>query len=104
MKSGSGLVHTAPSHGQDDFNAYNLFMTNKQLPLEYIDVVDGAGLFKDDSNKPWMSQLKGKDVLGEGNQLVIDLLRQQHRLLGAEVKIRHKYPYDWRTKKPVITK
>ncbi|EGG09855.1 uncharacterized protein MELLADRAFT_34324, partial [Melampsora larici-populina 98AG31] len=104
MKSGSGLVHTAPSHGQDDFHAYNSFMTD-HLSLRYIDVVDDLGRFKiDGETTEWMDQLKGKEVLYDGNRHVITMLRQQNRLLGEVIKIRHKYPYDWRTKKPVITK
>ncbi|KAH9813750.1 tRNA synthetases class I-domain-containing protein [Melampsora americana] len=104
MKSGSGLVHTAPSHGQDDFYAYNSSMANHG-PLKYIDVVDDLGRFKIDGEKTiWMEQLNGKEVLYEGNRHVITMLRHQNRLLGEVIKIRHKYPYDWRTKKPVITK
>lgn len=104
MKSGSGLVHTAPSHGQDDFHAYNSFMANNGL-LKYIDVVDDLGRFKVDGEKTkWMDELNGKEVLYDGNRHVITMLRQQNRLLGEVIKIRHRYPYDWRTKKPVITK
>ncbi|KAG0139556.1 hypothetical protein CROQUDRAFT_54525, partial [Cronartium quercuum f. sp. fusiforme G11] len=104
MKSGSGLVHTAPSHGQDDFDAYNSFMTGCEFPLEYIDVVDDLGRFKLSGDQQWVSELGGKEVLGDGNRQVISLLEQQAMILGTEIKIRHKYPYDWRTKKPVITK
>lgn len=46
-------------------------------------------------------RLIGKEVLGDGTGAVIDLLREHGKLL-KEVEVAHKYPYDWRTKKPVI--
>lgn len=106
MKSGSGLVHIAPSHGQEDFEAYTTFMSSSRpnRAVEYLDLVDDLGTFKNEADRPWMRALKGKEVFGDGSRHVINLIQQQKRLLGSEVKIRHKYPYDWRTKQPVITR
>lgn len=86
---GTGLVHTAPSHGPDDF----LVFLNKKIPLKCL--VNGQGCYN--SSAPEF--LEGKEVLGDGNKLVI-----QH-LDSNVVKLKeltHSYPIDWRTKKPVI--
>jgi isoleucyl-tRNA synthetase len=59
--------------------------------------VDDAGRFTESTGFAYA----GKPVLTEGTQQVIDDLQQQ-RLLLHEAPITHSYPYDWRTKKPVI--
>jgi isoleucyl-tRNA synthetase len=48
-----------------------------------------------------VERLKGKNVLGNGVEEVIGLLKERGTLL-REVEVQHKFPYDWRTKKPVI--
>lgn len=53
----------------------------------------------DDANI--VERLTGKEVLGEGTGEVIKILVERGMLL-KEVECRHKFPYDWRTKKPVI--
>ncbi|KAH9463973.1 hypothetical protein Pst134EB_003516 [Puccinia striiformis f. sp. tritici] len=106
VESGSGLVHTAPSHGLEDFHAYIDFMTTQdssETP-SLIDIVDDQGKFNCQDTKEWCRRLHGKAALGEGNTEVISMLEEQKRLIGKEVKIRHKYPYDWRTKTPILTK
>ena len=89
--AGTGLVHTAPGHGQDDY----ISGMNYGLPL--YSPVDNAGLFTEDAG----GDLEGKSVLGEGNELCIEKLSSAGALLKQEV-YGHKYPYDWRTKKPTI--
>lgn len=86
---GTGLVHTAPSHGPDDF----LVFLNKKIPLKCL--VDEKGCYN--SSAPTF--LEGKEVLGEGNQLVVNHLDKNIVKLGELI---HSYPIDWRTKKPVI--
>lgn len=86
---GTGLVHTAPSHGPDDF----LVFLSKKIPLKCL--VDGQGCYN--SSAPEF--LQGREVLGEGNQLVLKHLNTDVVKL-AELK--HSYPIDWRTKQPVI--
>ncbi|CAH7689109.1 isoleucyl-tRNA synthetase [Phakopsora pachyrhizi] len=109
LDSGSGIVHTAPSHGHEDFVAYKLYrdqtsLKNKQQQPEFIDIVDDLGRFKFHGAEDWKQRLNEKSVLQEGNSEVILMLKEHGRLVGKEIKIRHKYPHDWRTKKPVITK
>ena len=96
VESGTGLVHTAPGHGQDDYVTglkYGL-CTASQPPLS---PVDDAGRFTAEAG----DDLVGLDVLGEGNTACIEQLRASGSLLVAE-DYPHKYPYDWRTKKPTI--
>jgi isoleucyl-tRNA synthetase len=89
--AGTGLVHTAPGHGQDDY------ISGMKYGLPLYSPVDNAGLFTAEAG----SDLEGKDVLGDGNVLCIEKLTAAGALLKQEA-YNHKYPYDWRTKKPTI--
>lgn len=90
-ESGTGLVHTAPGHGQEDYQ------TGLKNGLELLSPVDDAGKFTIEAGE----QFAGMSVLGDGNQAVVDALVEAGALLKAE-DYGHKYPYDWRTKKPTI--
>lgn len=87
--SGTGCVHTAPGHGEDDF------IVGKNYGLEVISVVDAygkmnefaqkyEGMFYEDANKAI-----GEDLEASGHLLKLSF-------------IKHSYPHDWRTKKPVM--
>lgn len=65
------------------------------LPL--LSPVNDLGQFTEEAG----SRFFGKDVLGDGNQEVINALTESGKLLKEEA-YNHKYPYDWRTKKPTI--
>ncbi|KFY41452.1 hypothetical protein V494_02999 [Pseudogymnoascus sp. VKM F-4513 (FW-928)] len=93
--SGSGLVHTAPGHGMED---YDVCM---KLGIEASAPVDDAGCFTDEALPHNPSALTGKSVLSGGNEAVLALSGSQ--VLGIH-KHEHKYPYDWRTKLPVIVR
>ena len=89
LETGTGLVHTAPAYGVDDFNAgrkYNLEMINGVNDQGYLTEESGMfnGLFFEDANKE-----------------VTNWLDQNGYLLKLKF-ITHSYPHDWRTKKPVI--
>jgi isoleucyl-tRNA synthetase len=93
--SGSGLVHLAPGHGMDDYNACT------KLGIDAFAPVDDEGrytaaAFPSDSNL-----LEGLSVQKEGVDAVLNYLGDQNRLFAVH-KITHKYPIDWRTKEPVI--
>jgi len=90
-ESGTGLVHTAPGHGQEDY------LTGVKYGLELLSPVDDAGCFTSEAGEAF----QGLSVLGEGNTAVIDALKTAGALIAAE-PYEHKYPYDWRTKKPTI--
>jgi isoleucyl-tRNA synthetase len=88
--SGTGLVHTAPGHGQEDY------IVGQRYGLPILAPVDDNGNFTDEAGK-----FAGLNVLGDGNQAIIDALMEAGSLLKEEA-YSHKYPYDWRTKKPTI--
>lgn len=88
--SGTGLVHTAPGFGMDDF------MIGKKYGLPVFVNVDEQGRMMDVCGP----RLAGKTV-DEANDIVIDWLKEKGCLLDRE-DIVHSYPHDWRTKKPII--
>ena len=90
LDSGTGLVHTAPGFGEDDFNV------GKEYGLEVAVTVDEKGYMTKNAG----ADFEGKfydDVVG----LVINKLSEANVFLAKE-KITHSYPFDWRTKKPII--
>jgi isoleucyl-tRNA synthetase len=91
MDSGTGAVHVAPGHGDDD---YNLGRANK-LPI--LSPVDDHGRFTEEAGLP---NLTGKYVF-DANIDIVNLLRERSMLLG-EQKFHHSYPYCWRSKTPII--
>ncbi|KAF8595528.1 isoleucyl-tRNA synthetase [Ceratobasidium sp. AG-I] len=95
-ESGTGLVHTAPAHGTEDYAAW--YRNSRRG--EILCPVDGEGKFTDAVGETW-SRLIGKEVLGDGNIEVIRILDEQGLLVKKET-LKHRYPYDWKTKKPVI--
>lgn len=90
LEDGTGLVHTAPGHGVEDYQ------TGMREGLEIYCPVRDDGTF--DGRAPeW---LQGVSVW-EGNDLVTERLRGSGHLLHDE-KFLHSYPHDWRGKTPVI--
>ncbi|MCT7980025.1 isoleucine--tRNA ligase [Laspinema olomoucense] len=89
-ESGTGLVHTAPGHGLEDYQV------GQRYGLPILAPVDGNGNFTEEAG-----EFAGLNVLDEGNTAVIEALKKAKSLLKEEPYV-HKYPYDWRTKKPTI--
>ncbi|EKQ70881.1 Isoleucyl-tRNA synthetase [Leptolyngbyaceae cyanobacterium JSC-12] len=89
--SGTGLVHTAPGHGQEDYQV------GMRYGLPILAPVDDDGNFTAEAGPLFA----GLNVLGDGNGAVITALQEAGSLLKEE-PYQHKYPYDWRTKKPTI--
>ena len=96
-ESGTGLVHTAPGHGQEDY------ITGQKYGLPILSPVDDAGKFTEEAGKFAGLQVvaKGNEKVSAANQAIIDALQETGSLLKHE-EYAHKYPYDWRTKKPTI--
>ncbi|KAG4302655.1 hypothetical protein PCK1_001010 [Pneumocystis canis] len=92
QESGTGLVHAAPGHGMEDYEV----CIQHNIPV--FSSVDDDGCFNKDVLN---GKLESLFVLEEGNKKIIELLEAQKMLVSSE-KYVHKYPYDWRTKKPVI--
>jgi len=86
---GTGAVHTAPSHGADDF------YTGVKYKLEQTCNVDEAGRIQNG-----LPEYEGLTVF-KANQPIVDLLKSRGVLM-AERKIEHSYPHCWRCHNPVI--
>src|SRR5437660_2315682 len=91
MDTGTGLVHIAPGHGEDDY------WLGRANGLEILSPVDDHGRFTDEANLP---NLTGKYVF-DANIDIVNLLRERGMLLG-EQRFHHSYPYCWRSKTPII--
>ncbi len=89
-ESGTGLVHTAPGHGVEDYGV------GQRYGLPVLSPVDDKGNFTAEAGK-----FAGLNVLKDGNEAIITALQEEKCLLKQEAYV-HKYPYDWRTKKPTI--
>ncbi|GAC1342446.1 MAG: isoleucine--tRNA ligase [Myxococcales bacterium] len=94
-EAGTGLVHTAPGHGEDDFN----MGTRYGLPI--FAPVDGQGRFTDEVGIEGLAGVKVFDA----NERIVALLDGAHALLNPDGKAQpyqHSYPHCWRCKQPVI--
>jgi isoleucyl-tRNA synthetase len=88
-EQGTGAVHTAPSHGADDF------YTGTKYKLDQRTNVDEAGHLQNG-----LPEYEGETVF-QANQPIIELLKSSGVLM-AEAKIEHSYPHCWRCHNPVI--
>ncbi|KAF0305297.1 Isoleucine--tRNA ligase, mitochondrial [Amphibalanus amphitrite] len=89
VTKGTGLVHTAPAHGPEDFQV----ALKHKLSLEVL--VDEDGCYTQEAGP----ELHRRPVLTEGDQRVLGLLGDD--VVHVEDLV-HSYPYDWRTKQPVL--
>ncbi|MBV8550055.1 MAG: isoleucine--tRNA ligase [Acidobacteriaceae bacterium] len=96
LEQGTGAVHTAPGHGQDDFVICQRYGIPVYCP------VDATGrIFRAEGAKGELpEELIGKTVW-EINPIVIKLLQQHGALLG-QARLEHSYPHCWRCHNPVI--
>jgi isoleucyl-tRNA synthetase len=89
MDAGTGLVHTAPGAGEDDFQ------TGVRENLPILSPLDAAGRFTT------VARYRGERVL-DANPKIVQDLRESGALVAVEEKFRHDYPHCWRCKNPVI--
>lgn len=87
--AGTGCVHTAPGHGEDDF------IVGKKYGLDVLCPVDDRGVFTDEA--PGFEGL----FYDKANKPITEKLEEAGALLKLEF-FTHSYPHDWRTKKPII--
>ena len=90
LDAGTGLVHTAPGFGEDDYNV------GMKYGLDVFAPVDAKGYLTDEA---------GEDFAGvfyeDANQISLDKLKASNALI-KQMDYEHSYPFDWRTKKPII--
>ncbi|HSU79738.1 MAG TPA: isoleucine--tRNA ligase [Candidatus Angelobacter sp.] len=89
LDAGTGCVHTAPGHGEDDF------IIGKKYELDVLCPVDEKGIMTEEA--PGFTGL----FYDEANKPITEKLKEVGALLKLEF-ITHSYPHDWRTKKPII--
>jgi len=89
LEQGTGLVHTAPGHGQEDY------VVGLEYGLPIYSPVDDDGCFTSD-----FAEFEGKNVF-DANAPIMELLREKGVLVQSE-QIVHQYPHCWRCKNPVI--
>jgi len=89
MDQGTGCVHTAPGHGQEDY------LTGLEYNLKPFSPLDDDGKFTEE-----IPMYKGIQVF-DANKIIVEDLRKNNKLLKS-ANITHSYPHCWRCKKPVI--
>ena len=103
--TGTGFVHTAPSHGRDDFDIW--MASNRMLRERGIDpripyTVDADGFLTADApGFAGRRVLDDKGAKGDANEAVIKALVEAGALV-ARGRLKHQYPHSWRSKKPLI--
>ena len=91
LETGSGCVHIAPGHGDDDYQL------GRKVGLDLLSPVDDYGKFTEECGVP---SLVGQNVF-EGNEEVIRILLEKTALLGRQ-DYQHSYPHCWRSKTPIL--
>jgi isoleucyl-tRNA synthetase len=96
LEQGTGAVHTAPGHGQEDY------VSGRQYGIEVYCPVDAGGRFFHAKGAAGTlpEALIGKSVW-EANPIVVEILKEAGALVGLE-KLAHSYPHCWRCHNPVI--
>ena len=89
MDTGTGVVHTAPSHGAEDF------ITGVKYGLDATSHVDEKGILRDG-----LPEYTGQYVF-KANPIIIELLRKRGALLHSD-RVEHSYPHCWRCHNPLI--
>jgi isoleucyl-tRNA synthetase len=89
LDQGSGIVHTAPGHGSDDF------LSGQKYGLEIYAPIDDRGVYLEG-----LPEYKSKNVF-EANPIIVKLLDERGALLGNH-RYTHSYPHCWRCHNPVI--
>ncbi len=95
METGTGAVHTAPGHGQEDYRVAMYYNRNKGTHIKIDNPVGGDGKFLPDT------ELFAGEHVFKANDHVIEVLKARAALLHVEM-LRHSYPHCWRHKTPII--
>lgn len=90
-EQGTGVVHTAPGHGEDDYEIGLRYGLDIYAPVNKYGKFEGSNI----------SKIEGQFVF-KANEGIINMLREKNALLGSPENVVHSYPHCWRCKKPVI--
>ncbi|MGO4172169.1 isoleucine--tRNA ligase [Bosea sp. TAF32] len=103
--AGTGFVHTAPSHGREDFDiwmANGRQLTGRGIETRIPYTVDADGRFtKEAPGFEGAQVITDKGDKGNANDVVIKALVEAGNII-ARGRLKHQYPHSWRSKKPVI--
>ncbi|WP_354688080.1 isoleucine--tRNA ligase [Candidatus Liberibacter africanus] len=103
--SGTGFVHVAPSHGVEDFSAWNKakkMLQDRSINTRIPSPVDENGFYtKEAPGFDGARVLDDTGAQGNANEEIIRALINSRALLNRSI-IRHSYPHSWRSKKPII--
>jgi isoleucyl-tRNA synthetase len=91
LEAGTGLVHTAPGHGAEDYQV------GLKYRLEVLNPVDGAGVFTEGAG-PYV----GQKIFEANPRIVADLHASGHLLSDPAATLKHSYPHCWRCHHPVV--
>ncbi|MBV6841597.1 isoleucine--tRNA ligase [Xanthomonas euvesicatoria] len=98
-EDGTGAVHTAPGHGQEDYQVSKHYGLLERYGAAQINPVDGRGVYLPSTPPLGDTALAGLHIW-KANDVIIDALRGTGVLLAAS-KMEHSYPHCWRHKTPI---
>ncbi|WP_166750534.1 isoleucine--tRNA ligase [Xanthomonas cannabis] len=98
-EDGTGAVHTAPGHGQEDYQVSKQYGLLERYGAAQINPVDGRGVYLPSTPPLGDTVLAGLHIW-KANEVIIDALRDTGVLLAAS-KMEHSYPHCWRHKTPI---
>ena len=99
LEAGTGIVHTAPGHGMEDYLVVQQYNREsyKDNPIPVLSPIDNRGAFTEEANVPELVGMR----YDAGNEKVLEILREKNALLQHN-QFSHSYPHCWRCHKPVI--
>nr|WP_244663998.1 isoleucine--tRNA ligase [Xanthomonas phaseoli] len=98
-EEGTGAVHTAPGHGQEDYQVSKQYGLLERYGAAQINPVDGRGVYLPSTPPLGDTVLAGLHIW-KANEVIIEALRETGVLLAAS-KMEHSYPHCWRHKTPI---
>lgn len=98
-EEGTGAVHTAPGHGQEDYQVSKQYGLLERYTAAQINPVDGRGVYLPSTPPLGDTVLAGLHIW-KANDIIIEALRDTGVLLAAS-KMEHSYPHCWRHKTPI---
>ncbi|GAB3749692.1 isoleucine--tRNA ligase [Lysobacter olei] len=99
-EDGTGAVHTAPGHGQEDFAVSQKYHLIERYTAAQMNPVDGRGVYLPSTPAADGVELAGLHIW-KANDALVEMLRGNGHLL-ALAKLNHSYPHCWRHKTPVV--